>query len=237
VTIIDPFDALEKQYELEKLSSDPVLARIAELAEYLDLPWVPGKGLAAIRSRVNTDRVEKLEVMVDAIKAEVRGHEDRVAALRADVDRLQEWYPLLIDGAKKAEATRAPSRVERIGKILGTSLTITPFPKPDDVEEMMRIATELSDEDVHLLEQLVGVQGEMVRAAGRIPRFDAWSSWPRGPWGESLDGDRDSVFNKLESFGLVTRLAPPNNQNLYADLQNRYALLRKGLNFIRFVRG
>ena len=51
-----------------------------------------------------------------------------------------------------------------------------------------------------------------------------------------MDPELDSTFSKLESFGLVVRLAPPNNLNIMADFQNRYALLRKGLDFAGFVR-
>jgi len=46
----------------------------------------------------------------------------------------------------------------------------------------------------------------------------------------------DSVFSKLESYGLVTRIAPPNNQNILADYQNRYALLSKGGRFVALIR-
>lgn len=49
--------------------------------------------------------------------------------------------------------------------------------------------------------------------------------------GNEAGGDLDSTFSKLESYGLVSRLAPPNNQNIMADFQNRYVLLQKGLRF------
>ena len=51
-----------------------------------------------------------------------------------------------------------------------------------------------------------------------------------------MDPELDSVFSKLESYGLVTRLAPPNNQNIMADIQNRYALLPKGLRFVDLIK-
>ena len=125
--------------------------------------------------------------------------------------------------------------MERIGRILAKSLVLVPFPKADDVEEMMRIAMGLSDREVELLNELVRVQGEMVRVHQRIPRYDAWGSWINGPWGERVDSEIESAFSKLESFGLVLRLVPPNTYNIMADLQNRYALFKKGLEFIQVV--
>ena len=126
--------------------------------------------------------------------------------------------------------------MQRIGLILANSLAMVPAPAADDVEEMMRIAMELSDHEIKSLNDLVKVQGNKLHPAGRISRFDAWHSWPNGPWGERPNGEIDSIFSKLESFGLVTHVAPQNTQNIYADIQNRYALLKKGLDFISFIR-
>ncbi len=46
----------------------------------------------------------------------------------------------------------------------------------------------------------------------------------------------DSVFSKLESYGLASRIAPPNNQNIMADYQNRYVLLPKGARFVDLIK-
>jgi hypothetical protein len=44
------------------------------------------------------------------------------------------------------------------------------------------------------------------------------------------------VFSKLESYGLVARIPPPNNLNISADFQNRYVLLKKGARFATLIR-
>ena len=77
------------------------------------------------------------------------------------------------------------------------------------------------------------VAGDTVRVQGRISHYDAYQRWPQGFWADSHDPARESAFAKLESFGLVSRLQQPNNQNVFADPPSRYALLRKGLDFIR----
>ena len=107
----------------------------------------------------------------------------------------------------------------------------------DGNEELMRIAMELSDRDVYYLGELVKLEGDNVRTSGRLERYNAHTRWERGPWGTRPDGELDSIFSKLESYGLVSRLAPPNNQNIMADFQNRYVLLQKGLRFIDSITG
>jgi hypothetical protein len=81
--------------------------------------------------------------------------------------RCQEWFTLVEDGLKKAEQTRAKERVQRIGQILANSLVRVPVPNADDVEEMMRIAMELSDSEVQSLDELVKVQGPTVERLGK----------------------------------------------------------------------
>ena len=77
------------------------------------------------------------------------------------------------------------------------------------------------------------IEGVIVRNQGRVERYSAYTTWEQGRWGTRVDPELDSVFSKLESYGLVARLAPPNNLNIMADVQNRYVLLPKGLSIRR----
>jgi hypothetical protein len=238
MAIRDPMDALEKQFENEERASDPIASRLAEWVAALPLPFPVDKAVGAVTTRLNRDRIEKIELMLEVMRDELRRHEDLIHAISnaPEAERWQkEWLGLVQDGLKRAERTRAKTRVVRIGRILANSLVTTPVPASDDVEEMMRVAMELSDREVDFLKELVRVQGETVRAQGRIPRYDAWTSWLNTRWGERVDPEIDSVFSKLESLGLVVRLVPPNTFNIMADVQNRYALLRKGIEFVRFI--
>ncbi|MGD0304669.1 MAG: hypothetical protein ABSC71_07560, partial [Candidatus Acidiferrales bacterium] len=178
MAIDDPISAVEKQLELETLSSDPILAKIAELAATLPLPPPIGQAARKILGRLAADRIEKIELTLAVIKDELRRHQRELLNLAADTDRTAEWFALVQDGLKKAEETRAKSRVTRIGRILAKSLTATPRPSADDVEEMMRCATQLSDREVELLGELVSFEGEVVKQMGRIARYDAWQRWP-----------------------------------------------------------
>jgi len=94
---------------------------------------------------------------------------------------------------------------------------------------------ELSDRDIEFLKELIKIEGAMLQAQDHITRQTAHTKWEHGWWGARIDPEIDSVFSKLESFGLVARLAPPNNLNITADFQNRYVLLKKGLRFSTLV--
>ena len=155
----------------------------------------------------------------------------RQAQAREEVAR-----QLLLDAARKAENTRAKDRVKRIGLILANVVTEQRQTDADEVEEMMRIAMELSDRDIQPLRELVRVEGPTVQAQGRLERYDAHTRWEQGSWGTRVDSELDSVFSKLESYGLVSRIPPPNNLNITADFQNRYVLLRKRLRFVNLIR-
>ena len=37
-------------------------------------------------------------------------------------------------------------------------------------------------------------KAKIVEEAGRIDRYQAWSLWTNGPWGERVDSEIDSIF-------------------------------------------
>ena len=53
-----------------------------------------------------------------------------------------------------------------------------------------------------------------------MERYTAYNEWERGPWGERVDPKIDSVFHKLESYGLVSSIAPNNTLNVSARYPN-----------------
>ena len=179
---------------------------------------------------------------METIANEVVKHAEEIERIQAvvaaqDVGLTADaMIPLFVDAMRKAESTRAEERVRRIGLIFANAVFEKGQPDNDEIEELMRVATELSDRDVEFLAELVRVEGGIVRNQGRIERYSAHTMWEQGRWGGRVDPELDSVFSKLESYGLVTRLAPPNNLNIMADVQNRYALLPKGARFVHLIR-
>jgi hypothetical protein len=237
MAIDDPIKALQERFEMEDLSTSPVTKIILNVVASLSFCWPFNKIAEKLKGYLASDAIERIKLMLETCANQIRKGEKQLEKLRKTMTEQQERKreatakDLLLDAARRSENTRSKERIARIGLILANSVV---EPKPmdgDEIEEMMRVAAELSDRDTELLRELVRIEGETVRTRGRIERYDAHTRWEQGWWGSRIDPELDSVFSKLESYGLVSRLAPPNNLNIMADLQNRYALLPKGLRF------
>lgn len=86
--------------------------------------------------------------------------------------RTEAALELLLDASRRASVTRSLERVKRIGMILANG-RVPQMIDGDATEEMMRIAMELLDRDAVYLGELVKLEGERVRASGRLERYDA----------------------------------------------------------------
>jgi hypothetical protein len=232
-----PFQALDKQSKLEDSSVSPVVKLILRLAGLVPAGcWPFDKALEFLKERLNSDSDDRVKVMLGTCMNEVRKHDDELRAIRDTLSERQEKEraeaarDLLVDAARKAANTRSIERVKRIGIILANSVVQRNL-DADGSEEMMRVATELSKNEVDYLHDLVTIEGDLLASAGRIARQEAHNRWERGPWGGGTNPELDSAFSKLASYGLVASVPPPNNLNIMADFQNRYVLLHKGLAF------
>jgi hypothetical protein len=237
-----PYDALQRQYELEDASVSPVTRLLVKLLAKVPLPAPFDKLFRAIKEHHGEESMERVVLLLETIKEELRRVTDMAETMYAAMppeeveSRADAVRELLLDGARKAEATRSQDRIRRIGKILASTMVTPGAIDAENVEEMMRIAMNLTDQDVDHLKELVKVMGGLVATKGRIDRNSAHTLWEHGSWGKRIDPTLDSVFSKLESYGLVSRIPPPNNLNIMADFQNRYALLKKGLMFTEMIK-
>lgn len=236
-----PFDALQRQFENEERAASPITNLLARIASGAPLPWPFDHAAERLKDRLGGQSIEKVVLLLQVLADQVHAHDDQLKKMRETTDRgeqrkrIEELQYLLLDGARKAEATRSKERVRRIGVILANASVVS-NPDSDDVEEMMRVAVELSENDVICLRELVRIEGENLRNQGRITRYDAHNVWEKGAWSGLAGSETESVFSKLESYGLVSRVPPPNNVNLLADFQYRFALLPKGLRFVDFIK-
>jgi hypothetical protein len=236
-----PFDAIRRHYELEGSSMSPLTNVALDIALRLPLIWPFDKAIAKLKDHLAASSLDRLKIMLETCMDEVRKHEESINNLVQTLSaqefdkRTDTAKDLLLDATRKAVNTRALERVKRIGLILANG-TIEPKPTDcDEIEEMMRVAMELSDNDIRYLKELVRIQGRQVAGQGRLSRHSAHTMWEHGFWGTGLNSEIDSVFSKLESYGLVARIPPPNNLNIMADFQNRYVLLEKGLRFVTLI--
>jgi hypothetical protein len=237
-----PFDALEKQLQLERLSVSPVSEAMLRIASLVKVAWPFDKAVDTLKSHVAADSLEKVRLMLETCMTQVRKLDVEVGQLRARGGAAESQRresvagELLLDAARRAASTRAKERVKRIGLILGNAIVESGATDADEVEEMMRVAVELGDRDIRYLKELVRIEGDVLQTQTHIPRYDAHNKWEQGWWRNSVDPEIDSVFSKLESYGLVARIAPSNNENIMSDFQNRYVLLKKGLRFVTLAR-
>jgi len=238
----NPINALKNQFAMEDLSTSPVTGRVLEVLSSLALVSPLDKAVDWLKSNLVADAKERDRIMLETIQAEVIKHGEELERTKRVLSDHQTRMsaevlgPLIVDAARKAENTRAKERVRRIGLILANAIIETTPTDADEIEEMMRVAMELSDPDIVYLRELVRIEGHLVGPDKSIPRYDAHSLWLNGFWGDRVMPEVDSVFNKLESYGLVSRTMPPNNINIMAAYQNRYFLLPKGARFVDLIK-
>jgi hypothetical protein len=237
-----PFDALKQRFQMEEASVSPIAKIVLELASSIPDIWPFDKVANKLKDHLAADSVERIRLMLETCMNEVRKHDDEIRRLRENMSakesqgRSEVSGELLLDAARKAESTRSKERVKRIGLILGNAVVDAKETDADEIEELLRVAMELSDRDIEYLRELVRIEGDQLERQHHVTRYNAYKLWEHGFWGTRIDPEIDSVFSKLESYGLVARIPPPNNLNIQADFQNRYVLLRKGLQFVTSIR-
>jgi hypothetical protein len=237
MAIDNPIDANERLRETEELSQSPVTKYLEEIASAINLP-----GMEFVRAVLQKRKEQQTHLLLEAFKQEIQRHTRQLDSLMSSKqsvgDKLrseEELVKLAMEALRRAGDTRAEQRVKRIGAILANAYVNPASIDSDSAEEMMRIAQDLTDRDVMFLRDLFQVEGERVRKLGSIHRYDAYELWLKGPWRGRIDPELDSVFSKLESYGLVSRLAPPNSINITGDYQHRYVLLPKGVQFVDMI--
>jgi hypothetical protein len=239
--IDEPLDALEQQFKMEDLSGSPATKTVLAVLSRIPLIYPFDVIVAWLKEHLTADSLERIHLLVQTCIAELRRHRKEIKELRdtqtAEESQVRERVvrDLLLDAARKAENTRAKERVRRIGLILANAVVESQPTDADEVEEMMRVAMDLSDNDIKFLRELIRIEGPLLQSRDHIPRYDAYAKWEQGSWGTRIAPEIDSIFSKLESYGLVTRIVPPNNLNILADFQNRYVLLPKGMRFATLI--
>jgi hypothetical protein len=234
--IDDPIKAAETQLAAEERERSPVRRYVSKVSDF-----VPNPIANALSNFLRDDSEAKLQYLIDVMK-------DEIAYLRSDVERLiseskqyrqfteNVWPSLVLDAFRKAEQTRAKDRIERIGHILTQSLMQSPPPSGDEVEELMRIAMDLSDREVSLLAEIARLQGPALTGDGSPTQFSqtSWAAARLPQLGMNVE-DVFSIGPKLESFGLI-RETLESRRGTSVPRPWPYALLPKGLRFLELAK-
>ena len=239
MSIDNPLDQVVALIESDDSQNAPELAdQIAKLIGELPLPGA-ATIVKLIRYEKEKQNIENSALLMKTVVGELR----RVGA---DVDNLRRDHPvtreelrrLTLDATRKVEDLRDQKRVERIGKILAHAITLESSDF-DKAEEMMRVARDLSDQDVVGLRHLYDTQFGILERSGLQVNVDnvnrAWrNSLPIRIEG-IIEAEYLSIFLKLQGFGLATSVEriqtelPPN--------EHVFALLAKGADFVRYIQG
>jgi hypothetical protein len=249
MSIDNPQDQVEALIASDERQSLPEIAD--EILEFIEKLPVPGAGpiVRLIRYEKEKQSIENSVLMLKTAWEELRRVSANVEDLREHSVNRDEVRRLTLDAARKAEDLRDHKRVERIGKILAHALTLgaSDF---DKAEEMMRVARDLSDQDVLGLRYLYDTQSKLLEHRDLYVNVDEvndiWAedmSKLKGTTGqfrtEKLEGmplsEHTSTFLKLQGFGLATSVERKESRNPPGE--QVFALLAKGADFVRYIQG
>lgn len=259
MVIDDPLDAAEEQIAAEKRTESGLVRYGRDLSEMINaLPTgllppgisdvaevlkAPFKMFAWHLRKVEDGRRKYLvEVVVD----ELRWVRDQVSTLEEEHQRfIREEFPdLLLDALQKAERTRSHSRIQRMGKVLGASAQAGAAMPADEVEELLRLSTDLDDTDIRVLIALVEGQRDLLSPlTGMVTPGQANKYWQRAGRTndetriselassvELSDGALQSACAKLQAYGLLVQIERdesklPRGVILYAILPRAVAFV------------
>ena len=74
-----PFDALKQRFQSEDASVSPVTKAVRDLAStIIPLPWPFDKAVEKLKGHLAADSLERIRLMLETCKNEVRKHEDEI---------------------------------------------------------------------------------------------------------------------------------------------------------------
>lgn len=204
---------------------------------------VPGAHpiVSLVRHHAEKQRSENAELMLKTAWQELKRVSFSLEELDSDHRKFvesEQTRRLILDAVRKSEDLRDVHRVERIGRILSCAITIGPASDLDKAEELMRVARDLSDQDVVALRLIYETQFELLQKFRlKIPADDVNIVWREHQLKIPgvLFGELDSILLKLQGLGLITSVE---RRETYLEPNERpFALLAKGADFVRYMTG
>lgn len=232
MAIDDPLSAAKNLIESERRSDALALPR--EFAKRVAGVF-SGPLSDIIAAALQKDETERLNYLLNVLEQEFTYTKQQVQNLSDSHDEHRRFIekdfpPLLLDGFRKAAQTRAYSRIRRIAAILANSVNSETVASPDETEEFLQIATQLTDNDVLLLREIARLQDGYVSGDGKRVSPKTWGDANLRQIGMGVP-DVFEIGPKLESFGLIRET---NESRRGEQPRNAwpYSLLLKGSRFI-----
>lgn len=239
MSIDNPQDQVEALIASDERQSLPEIAdEILKFIEKLPLPGA-GQIVRLIRHEKEKQNSENSVLMLRVAWEELKRISAEAEDLRQGSVSPDEVRRLTLDAIRKAEDLRDQRRIERIGKILAHAITLGPMSDFDKAEEMMRVARDLSDQDVLALRQIHDSQFPALSGNGwglDVHQVNVlWKEKKPSVPGTVLPGELASIFLKLQGLGLVTSVERMNTQ--HGPNEQVFSLLPKGADFVRYIQG
>jgi hypothetical protein len=204
--------------------------------------------IAALESAVgwlDRQRAENREQFVDSIAEELKFRANQIERLLTESEERRRFMAdqmpgLVVDGLRRAEQTRATERVRRLGRVLVHAVEVGPRDGADYAEEMLRIAAELAEREIAVLNEMKRAYPRSIAGPTNERYFHLMAARPfeRIKWRELgfPPQELESICCKLQSFGLVGRVDSLVPYRRLEGQRSAYELLRKGWDFVEYIR-
>jgi hypothetical protein len=239
--IDDPTSALQSLNDSEDRQRSPISKYAKQFLRAVKL-FCPGGELplAAVEAAsewVGRREEENRKELVDVIAQELQYRGNQIDILLAESGEhrrfMEEEMPaLLLDALRRAEQTRAKDRIRRLGHILVNAAEVGHENGADYVEDLMKVALELSHRDLLVLKEASAEFDRQQRDNhSEAPTMIAARIWLAIPWPKlGVPSEQaPSIGARLQSFGLASRI-----EGISGD-RNSYIVLQRGKDLLQYL--
>ncbi|MGA3129469.1 MAG: hypothetical protein ABSD59_01620 [Terracidiphilus sp.] len=244
-------DAALAQLNFEEISKTPG-GEFAEIASDL-LKLVGGRGpwsitggavslLQKIRALAGAGYASNLIYVVTAVRDDLADLYSKHVELRGRIEALPDepkFAEAIAALALRAMHTSVKARLKRLARIVVNGVKENDL-EPENLDDMMRAAVELTERDILELRVFISRQSEILGQAEKLPMqwYDNvrrhWQSWAIEDGTEFRNGklsyfDLNSSRSKLAAFGFIIAIPPAGTTNSPDVFP--YALLPEGKKF------
>jgi len=193
-----------------------------------------------LESLVNRRKQQNRDLLFQTVLEELEKLLDREQTFSDEHQRwVRDEFPgLLVEGLHRAEETRSRQRIVRLAKVIRNAVKLGPAQPADLAAEMMRVAMDVSEQDVAALARMYNVQsGSLIHRSGRPDINEANKTWAELEKQDDFFRNGADVYStclKLQSLGLIMAMDRiPTTLGLQSV---PFALLPKGKQFVDYIR-